>query len=58
MSRSDRKAIVFHIMYGTFPGATVDEMKDWRLLCAEYINGVSNIIPPLSLAGFRRWAQS
>jgi hypothetical protein len=40
-----RKAAVFHVMYGTFPAANEAEMRDWRRICAEFINGERPTFP-------------
>jgi hypothetical protein len=43
--RQARKAMVFHIMYGTFSGASVEEMAEWRYRCAHFINGLTDSYP-------------
>lgn len=50
--RAQRKALVFHIMYGRATDATEDETREWRALCARYING-ELVDPPLTLPAFR-----
>jgi hypothetical protein len=45
LERARRKALVFHVMYGTFPSATDEEMYGWRKMCAEYINGTRDSAP-------------
>lgn len=50
--RSDRKNIVFHILYGSYPEATETELRAWRALAVEYINGLGPM-PPLTLRRFR-----
>lgn len=53
-ARQTRKARVFPIMYGTYLGATQDEMREWRKMCAEYINGKREYADtPLTLTEFR-----
>lgn len=46
--RHGRKALVFHIMYGTFPGLADAELAAWRLQCAAFIYE-GGPVPPLSL---------
>lgn len=52
--RHARKASVFHIMYGYSLGATADETRAWRALCARYINGEIDDVP-LTLNAFREY---
>lgn len=46
-TRHGRKALVFHIMYGTFPGVSDAAMAAWRLQCATFIYEGGQA-PPLS----------
>lgn len=52
MDRQERKANVFHIMYGICPQASDGEMEEWRRMAVNYING-DGPLPPLSLDSFR-----
>lgn len=53
MTRSDRKAVVFHVMYGQARGATPAETAAWRATCARWINEGGDW-PPLCLESFRQ----
>lgn len=49
---NSRKSIVFHVLYGTHPGATETELRAWRAQAVEYLNGLGPM-PPLTLQMFR-----
>lgn len=54
--RYRRKQAVFHIMYGTYPNATEDEMRRWRGIAADYINGRTDDCP-MTLFDFRAFEE-
>jgi hypothetical protein len=57
-SRTQRKRVVFHVMYGHPTELTDDvELTEWRTLCATYIYE-GGPIPPLTLKQFRQWKEA
>jgi len=52
VNRQQRKDAVFLIMYGWFPNATENEMRRWRGMAAQFVNGERDDLP-LTLAALR-----